>query len=59
MISKYSRSGGELYEDKLFLMFKDQLQKLMMRVESMTQMTKFMLDLTWVENLQEHTIVMN
>ena len=42
----------------IVFMFNDQLQKLMMRVMSMKQKMKFMLDLTWVEILQEHIIVM-
>ena len=59
MINKYGQSsGGDLYHDNCFYVSMTQLLKLMMRVESIKQMMKSMLDLTWVENLQEHIIVM-
>ena len=58
MISKYSSSGGELYTMIIVSMFNDQLLKLMMRVKSIKHKMKSMLDLTWVETLQEHIIEM-
>ena len=57
MIKKYNRAGGELYEDNCFYVQRP-ITKVDDEGREYQAMMKIMLDLTWVEILREHTIVM-